>query len=69
MTLHRWHWRTRLPERHGQLVRLICTGRLNSCLVEFVSDGWRVVTSRYAIRRVAGWNERTNKLTDEDLGE
>ncbi len=51
-TLYRWHWRTRLPERHGQLVRLICTGRLNSCLVEFVSDGWRVVTSRYAIRRV-----------------
>jgi hypothetical protein len=51
-TLYRWHSRTRLPERHGQLVRLICTGRLNSCLVEFVSDGWRVVTSRYAIRRV-----------------
>ena len=42
-TLYRWHWRTRLPERHGQLVRLICTGTF---------DEWRVVTSRYAIRRV-----------------
>jgi hypothetical protein len=50
--LYRWHWRARLPERHGQLLRVLVVGALNSCLVEFVGDGWRVVTSRNAFRRV-----------------
>ena len=49
--LYRWHWCTRLPERRGQLLRLIVSGRMNSCLVEFIDDGWRVVTSRNALRR------------------
>jgi hypothetical protein len=50
--LYRWHWRKRLPDRHGQVFRVLCRGALNSCLIEFVSDGWRVVTSRNALRRV-----------------
>ena len=49
--LYRWHWRAKLPERHGQTFRLLATGRLNSCLIEF-ADGFRVITSRNALRRV-----------------
>lgn len=50
--LYRWHWRIRLPERKGELCRLICVGTLNSALVEFLSDGRRYVTDRRAVRRV-----------------
>jgi hypothetical protein len=49
--LYRWHWRARLPERHGQLYRVLCRGKLNSCLIVF-EDGWHVVTSRNALRKV-----------------
>jgi hypothetical protein len=50
--LYRWHWRARMPERRGELYRLICRGdTMNSCLIEFVSDGWRVITSRNALRK------------------
>jgi len=49
---YRWHWRSRLPERHGQLCRVLVRGRMNSVLIEFLADGWRVVASRYAVRRV-----------------
>ena len=52
-TIYRWHWRARLPERHGQLLRVIARGTLNSVLIEFLSDGLRVVTSRHALRKVA----------------
>jgi hypothetical protein len=50
---HVWRIRTRLPERKGQRCRLLAAGRLNSVLVAF-EDGLRVVTSRYAIRRLPG---------------
>jgi hypothetical protein len=46
-----WRIRTRLPERRGQACRILVRGRrMNSVLVEF-SDGFRVVTSRWAVRR------------------
>ena len=48
---HIWYWRSRLPERKGELCRVRVHGRMNSILVEF-KDGYRVVTSRYAVRRV-----------------
>jgi hypothetical protein len=48
--LYRWRWKARLPERHGQLLRVLARGKLNSCLIEF-EDGWRVVTSRNALRK------------------
>jgi hypothetical protein len=48
---HYWRWKVRLPERKGQLCRILARGALNSCLVEF-EDGWRVITSRYAIRKI-----------------
>jgi hypothetical protein len=49
---HTWYWRACLPERKGQPCRVLARGRLNSCLVEF-SDGYRVITSRHAVRRAA----------------
>jgi hypothetical protein len=49
---HRWWWRARLPERKGELCRVVARGAMNSVLVEFL-DGYRVVTSRYAVRREA----------------
>ena len=48
---HRWHWRKWLPERHGQLCRVLATGRMNSALMQF-EDGTKVVTSRYAVRKL-----------------
>lgn len=37
-------------DRKGQRCRVICRGKMNSALVEF-DDGWRMVTSRNALRR------------------
>jgi hypothetical protein len=48
---HVWWWRSRLPERKGERCRVLVRGRMNSVLVEFERDGYRVVTSRYAVRR------------------
>ena len=48
---HRWRWRKWLPERHGQLCRVLATGRMNSALVEF-EDGNKVITIRYAVRKL-----------------
>jgi len=47
-----WRWRARLGERCGQRCRVVARGAKNSVLVEFEADGYRVVTSRYAVRRV-----------------
>ena len=47
-----WRWRCRLPERKGQRCRILTRARrMNSIAVEFESDGLRVCTSRYAVRR------------------
>ena len=45
-----WFWRKRLPDRKGQPCRVLVRGKMNSALVEF-PDGYRVVTSRFAVRR------------------
>ena len=45
-----WFWKQKLPERRGQLCRIVAAGRKNSALVEF-ADGFRVLTSRYAVRK------------------
>lgn len=49
---HRWFWRKYLGERRDQPCGLLAVGAMNSILVEF-EDGHRVVTSRYAVRRLA----------------
>jgi hypothetical protein len=46
-----WFWRSRLPERKGQPCRVIARGKRNSILVEF-QDGYKVITSRYAVRKI-----------------
>lgn len=46
-----WFWKSRLPERKGQRCRILARGAMNSCLVEF-ADGFKVVTSRFAVRRL-----------------
>lgn len=48
---HVWYWRKRLGERKGQRCRVLVRGKKNSILVEF-EDGHRVVTSRYAVRKI-----------------
>ena len=45
-----WFWKSRLPDRNGQPCRIVARGKMNSILVEF-SDGFRVITSRYAVRK------------------
>jgi hypothetical protein len=45
-----WHWRKFLGERKGQLCRIVARGSMNAALIEF-SDGSRVVSSRWAIRK------------------
>ena len=55
MTTYPYYWRvyTRLPERFGERCRVIVFGRrMNSALVEFESDKYRVVTSRNYYRKV-----------------
>lgn len=54
MTLYYWRVRTRLPERFGERCYVLARGRMNSCLVKFVSDGYRVITSRNYVRKVKG---------------
>ena len=57
---HVWHWKPqpkpgRAVDRKGQRCRIVARGRMNSVLVEF-EDGYRVVTSRYAVRRPSHGN-------------
>jgi hypothetical protein len=49
-TLYRWRWRTCLPERHGQLFRVVARGKRNARLIEF-EDGARYVAPGNALRR------------------
>ena len=46
-----WRVRTRLPERYRQPCRVLVRSKMNSCLVEFESDGYKTVTSRNYLRR------------------
>jgi len=48
---HYWFWKSKLPERKGQPCRVLARGNMNSILIEF-EDGYKVITSRYAIRRI-----------------
>lgn len=48
-----FRWRRVLggQDRHNQPCRVLARGRMNARLVEF-ADGWRVITSGNAIRRM-----------------
>lgn len=49
-----WRWKSKLPSRFGTPCRVVARGTMNSALVEF-EDGFRVVTSRFAIRKSRPW--------------
>ncbi len=51
VTLYVYRWDRQ--GRKGQLCRVLVRGKRNSCLVEFV-DGYKMVTSRNAIRKYQG---------------
>jgi len=46
-----WFWRKKLPDRKDTKCRVLARGGMNSILIEF-EDGLRVITSRYAIRKI-----------------
>lgn len=51
-----WFWKAndmRRVDRKGQRCRVLVRGKRNSILVEF-EDGYKVVTSRYAVRAAKG---------------
>ena len=45
-----WFWKKKLGNRKGHPCRVLARGRMNSILVEF-EDGYKVITSRYAVRK------------------
>jgi hypothetical protein len=71
--VYRWRVRTVLGERHGDLVHVLARGALNSCLVEFLADGHRAITSRNYLRRATGTphelSESDSSLTATDVPE
>ena len=61
--LYIWRVKTRYPERKGTLCRVLVRGRQNNCLVEFVSDGHRAVTSRNYVRKYKEANPKCQIFT------
>ncbi len=53
-----WFWRAYLGDRRGHRCRVLARGKMNSILVEF-EDGFRAITSRYAVRRAPIATEET----------
>jgi hypothetical protein len=58
MTLYTWRIHKRLPERYGTLCRVLVRGGMNSALVQFEADGYRVVTSRNYLRKAEATDTR-----------
>lgn len=48
------YWKGILGDCKGQPCRIVCRGKLNNVLVAF-EDGFRVITSRYAVRKAPEW--------------
>ena len=48
-----WFWKAKLPERNKEKCRVMSRGKMNSILIEF-QDGYKVITSRYAVRLISG---------------
>ncbi len=54
MNLYYWRFRKYLPERCGKLCMVLARGRgrgPRNALVEFLDDGFRVVSTRFCVRR------------------
>lgn len=54
------YWRIRkwLPARYRHRCRVLARGKMNSALIEFETDGYRVITSRNFIRRDVPMNKQ-----------
>lgn len=50
MKAYTWFWKSKLGDRKGDECYILARGKMNSVLVKFASDGYVVVTSRYAVR-------------------
>jgi hypothetical protein len=48
--LYTYRWNR--MDRKGQTCRVLVRGSKNSCLVQFISDGHKAVTSRNALKKV-----------------
>jgi len=48
---HYWRIRKWHPERFGDHCVIVARGRMNSILIQF-ADGYKVVTSRYFVRKI-----------------
>jgi len=48
---YRWGNNTKRLKLKGRRCRVVCRGRLNSALIEFMDTGQREVVSRNALRR------------------
>lgn len=59
----RWN-RPGLPGRKGKLCRVLKRGRMNSCSIAFLSDGYRAVLSRNVIRRATICDLHIGKASD-----
>lgn len=59
----RWN-RPGLPGRKGKLCRVLKRGRMNSCSIAFLSDGYRAVVSRNAVRRATICDLHGSKVSD-----
>lgn len=50
---YEWYWIKKLPERKGQKCAvLVRENKMNSILVCFQIDNFKVVTSKWAVRRI-----------------
>jgi len=54
MTLYRYAWRNNAKREtyYNRICRVLVRGKMNTCLLEFVDNGERTITSRNAIRKV-----------------
>ena len=54
LTLYRYGWRNNEKRvgMCGRVCRVVCRGRMNSAMIEFLDNGQREVVSRNALRRV-----------------
>ena len=53
---HILYWKKWLPLRKGTRCKVLARGRKNNILVQF-EDGYKVITHRYAVRRLKGGDD------------
>lgn len=65
---YEWFWIKRLPQRKGsRCAVLVRSHKMNSILVKFQSDGFKVVTSKWAVRRARSNKTSNNTRSQTDI--